>query len=94
MNYHELASEVTKLLGKKETFRNAAGQVLRRHNITENWALHMSEIGKLLGSRKKRKQKFPRMSREDILADISKRMVLEDTATVAAERHDKSVLDL
>lgn len=94
MNYDKIASEVAVLLGKGEDFRSAAGQVLRRHNIKEDWSSHMVEIGKCLGARKKRKQKFPRVSREDILADISKRMVLEDTVTVAGERHDKFILDL
>jgi len=94
MNYETIADEVALLLGKGETFRGAVGQILRRYRIKENWSFHLSEIGKRLGARKKRKQKFPRMSREDILADISKRMVLEDAAGVAGERHDKFIPDL
>ncbi|MCR4330387.1 MAG: hypothetical protein NUV49_00685 [Patescibacteria group bacterium] len=94
MNYDHIASEVAVRLKKGEDFRSAAGEVLRRHHIKEDWSSHMAEIGKRLGARKKRKQKFPRMSREDILADLSHQRVLEDTAIVAGERHDKFILDL
>ena len=85
MEYSELANEVAILLSKGESFRAAAGQVLRQYGIGENWSLHMSEIGKLLGRRKKRKQKAKPISREDALTEAYQQLALED-ATAAEQK--------